>query len=126
MQLTTPSIAIVDDDQAVLKTLARLLDLHGFNVRTFTSAHEFLDSLSSGLPKYLIVDFQMPEMTGLELQQHLLARKIHIPTIVITGRGDRVVQEKCVSAGAVAFLLKPLQVQTLLDAIEKAGASAAG
>ena len=114
-------IAIVDDDPSVLKALARLLRARAFHARTFGSAQEFLAALPDGLPECLIVDLQMPEMSGLELQQHLTRRDVQIPTIVITAHGDVAARERCESAGAIAFLSKPLQDTSLFAAIECRG-----
>ncbi len=113
-------IAIVDDDPAVLKALRRLLRSRAWDVRTYGSAQEFLAVLPDGLPRCLIVDLQMPAMSGVELQQHLTRKGIRIPTIVITAHGDAGVRERCEAAGAVAFLLKPLQDTSLFSAIDNA------
>jgi FixJ family two-component response regulator len=115
-------IAIVDDDPAVLKALTRLLRTRAFQTKAYGSGQEFLAALPDGLPECLILDLQMPEMTGLELQQHLARRGIQIPTIVITALGDIGVRERCVSAGAVAFLSKPVQSTSLFAAIDDASA----
>jgi len=113
----SPSIAIVDDDPAVLKALSRLLRSHAFRARTYASGHEFLAALPAGLPDCLIVDLQMPEMNGFELQQHLAGSGIKIPTILITAHADVGLRDQ---AGLVASLRKPLQEKALLDAIDKA------
>jgi FixJ family two-component response regulator len=117
---TLPWIAIVDDDPFVLRALARLLRTRRLRPKTFGSGEDFLGALSEGRPDCLIVDMQMPEMSGLELQQHLTRRGISIPTIVITAHGDAQARERCVAAGAVAFLTKPLQEQSLFAAIQEA------
>ena len=88
MAETSPWIAIVDDDPAVLRALSRLLRSHAFRAQTYGSGQEFLAALPDGLPDCLIVDLQMPEMNGLELQQHLVSNGIAIPTILITAHGD--------------------------------------
>jgi FixJ family two-component response regulator len=119
-------IAIVDDDPSVLKALARLLRTRDLSVRTFTSAREFLGELSAGHPECLIVDLQMPDMDGLELQHHLVSNGMRIPTIVITAHTEAGVRERCLSVGAFAFLTKPLQDTPLLDAINRARRSSAG
>jgi FixJ family two-component response regulator len=117
-------IAIVDDDAFVLRGLARLLKTRELLPRTFESAADFLGAISEGLPRCLIVDLQMPEMSGLELQQHLSRRGIQIPTIVITAHGDVQARERCLAAGATAFLKKPLQEDTLFAAIQTASKAA--
>ena len=110
-------IAIVDDDPSVLKALTRLLRTRAFLSKTYGSAREFLAALPEGLPDCLIVDLQMPEMSGLELLRHLTRSGVDIPTIIITAHGEAGVRERCEAAGASAFLLKPLQDTSLFAAI---------
>jgi FixJ family two-component response regulator len=124
MAQASPWIAIVDDDPSVLKALARLLRARAFEPRTYTSARDFLAALPEGLPECLIVDLQMPEMTGLELYRHLTRSGVQIPTIVITAHNEAGARERSESAGAVAFLSKPLQDTSLLAAIDDARGSA--
>jgi len=120
--IRTPAarIAIVDDEASVRKALARLLSASALNSRTYASAREFLDSLASDVPECLIVDLQMPEMTGLELQGELLRAGVKIPTIVITAHNEESFREQCRAAGAAAYLLKPLDEATLIAAINTA------
>ena len=117
MAEASTSIAIVDDDPAVLKALSRLLRSHAFRARTYESGQEFLAALPAGLPDCLIVDLQMPEMNGLELQQHLVGNGIKIPTILISAHADVALRDQ---TGLVASLRKPLQEKALFDAIDKA------
>jgi FixJ family two-component response regulator len=119
MAQVSPLIAIVDDDPAVLKALSRLLRSRAFRVHTYGSGPEFLASLPNGLPECLIVDLQMPAMSGLQLQQHLVRDAIHIPTIMITAHPEAGLQKQ-ENTGLVAFLRKPLQDSSLLGAIDKA------
>jgi FixJ family two-component response regulator len=114
-------IAIVDDDPSVLKALTRLLRARALHARTFQSAQTFLAALPEGLPDCLILDLQMPEMSGLELIGHLTRRSIHIPTIIVTAHDDTWARRQCESAGVVAFLTKPLQDTSLFAAVAKAG-----
>jgi FixJ family two-component response regulator len=113
----TGFVAIVDDDSAVRKALARLLCASAIEARTFSSGREFLDSLPSGTPDCLIVDLQMPEMTGLELQLELARTGARLPTIVITAHNDVGLRERCLAAGAAAYLLKPLDEGILITTI---------
>jgi FixJ family two-component response regulator len=113
----TGFVAIVDDDSAVRKALARLLCASAIEARTFSSGREFLDSLPSGTPDCLIVDLQMPEMTGLELQLELVRTGARLPTIVITAHNDAGLRERCLAAGAAAYLLKPLDEGILITTI---------
>jgi len=120
MARTSSRIAVVDDDTSVLKALARLLTARSFVAKTYQSAAQFLDSLAGDRPDCLIVDLQMPEMTGLELQQNLNARGLRIPTIIITAHDESGMRERCKSAGAIAYLSKPVQNTSLFAAIEAA------
>lgn len=114
------SIAIVDDDASVRKALARLVSVFSYRVHTYASVREFLESLNDQVPACLIVDLQMEEMTGLELQHHLQSIKAKIPTIVLTAHNEPGMRDRCVNAGAVAFLVKPVAMEQLFEAIEKA------
>jgi FixJ family two-component response regulator len=112
--------AIVDDDPSVLKALARLLRTRAIHSRTYNSAQEFLAALPEGLPDCLILDLNMPGMTGVELHEHLARTGIRIPTIVITAHGDDNARERFESSDVVAFLAKPLRNAALLAAINDA------
>src|ERR1700704_2046376 len=120
MLITSPWIAIVDDDPSVLKALQRTLRIRALLSKTFGSAQEFLTSLPDGLPECLIVDLQMPGMTGLELHDCLRRQGIAIPTIIITAHNDNRVRERPESRGLVAVLLKPLENGSLFNAIDAA------
>src|SRR5262249_34980274 len=111
-------IAIVDDDPSVLKSLSRLLRVRGIQTKTFGSAREFLAALADGLPECVIVDLQMPGMTGLELLQHMKREDIQTPAIVITGHGDTELRKRCEAAGAVGFFSKPFRNSSLFNAVD--------
>jgi FixJ family two-component response regulator len=113
-------IAIIDDDPAVLRALARLLRTRSFLTKTYESSHSFLSNLQEGLPSCMVLDLQMPIMNGLELQRHLAHRGIRIPTIFISAHGDAKVRMQCETAGSIAFLAKPLQETSLFAAIDEA------
>ncbi|MBR1211223.1 response regulator [Bradyrhizobium sp. JYMT SZCCT0180] len=115
---SSPWIAVVDDDPAVLKALSRLLRSHGYKVHAYESGQEFLASLPDGPPKCLIVDLQMPAMNGQELQEHLIRKGFIIPTIMITAHHDAAPHQD--NLRSAALLLKPLQDSTLLAAIDRA------
>ncbi len=112
-------IAIVDDDPSVLKSLSRTLRIRGYETKIFNSAQEFLTALPGGTPACLILDVQMPGVTGLELHHHLIKAGIHIPTIVITAHRDGV-REPSQPSDIVAVLSKPLRNETLFDALAAA------
>jgi FixJ family two-component response regulator len=113
-------IAVVDDDPSVLKALRRALGVRAFHCKTYSSAPEFLASLSGELPACLIADLQMPEMTGLELHHHLTRADIHIPTIIIAVHTEIRIREQAESAGVIAILTKPFQNASLFAAIATA------
>ena len=118
------SIAVIDDDLPVRKALLRLLNARRFSASIYQSAQEFIDSLKEAVPQCLIVDVQMPEMTGLELQHHLDRAGVKIPTVVITAYDEPGIRDQCLAAGASAFLVKPLDEQRLISVVTEALASA--
>ena len=120
MAETSPCIAIVDDDPAVLRALSRLLRSRTFRVWIYGSGQEFLAALPDGLPECLIVDFQMPEMNGMELHQHLISNGVSIPTILITAHADAAIHAAPAGDTIVARLRKPLQDAALFSAIARA------
>jgi FixJ family two-component response regulator len=117
-------VAIVDDDASVRKALGRLLSAYSFDIITYGSAGDFLKALGVGQPQCLVLDLHMPDITGLDLQRHLLRSGIRIPTIIITAYDEPGVRERCYTAGAAAFLVKPLNDAILVDAINAATARA--
>jgi FixJ family two-component response regulator len=114
-----PLIAIVDDDQSFREALESLLNLIGFDTATFASARNFLDSPQFPSVSCAILDVSMPEMDGLELQRHLVATH-PIPIIFITDRRDTKTKEEALQAGAVGFLNKPFDEETLIDVLRSA------
>ena len=114
------NIYIVDDDEPVLQALSRLLRSCGFQVSTFSSAQEFLDSVSPDAQGCLILDVKMPEMTGLELQEKLNSSGWKLPTIFITAYETPKDRNKALTNGAIAFLQKPLNDEELLESIHSA------
>jgi FixJ family two-component response regulator len=113
-------IAVVDDDAAVRKALMRLLETASYEVQTFGGAREFIDTLAQVVPACALIDLQMPDMTGLELQQYLANSGLGIPTIVMTAHDEPGSRERCITAGASAYLLKPLRKAALMTAINTA------
>ena len=120
MPTQTAHVAIVDDDPSLRKALERVLQSHSYATKTYESARSFIDSLRHDTPACLVVDLQMPEMTGLDLQHQLRRDGIKIPTIVITAHDEGSARQRCEAAGALAYLLKPVQGATLIAAIEAA------
>jgi len=115
-----PVIDLVDDDGAILRALSRLLRAHGFVVRAFVSGPEFLSSVALSPPDCVILDVQMPGMSGLDLYGRLRAMAIDLPVIFITAHENPEAEQFATSGGAVAFLYKPLRAHTLCAAIRSA------
>jgi RNA polymerase sigma factor (sigma-70 family) len=115
------TVFIVDDDQAVARSLRWLIETVRLNVETFASAQAFLDGYDASKPGCLVLDVRMPGMSGLELQERLAARRTHhVPIIFITGHGDVQMAVRAVQAGAFDFVEKPFNDQDLLDRIQRA------
>jgi len=113
-------ISIVDDDQSVRESLHGLLRSVGFLVQVFTSAEEFLKSDHLDKTDCLILDVRMPGITGPELQRQLRAQGCQIPIIFISAHADDETREQAISGGAVAFLIKPLNEEMILTALNAA------
>ena len=116
----TPLIYIVDDDKSVRKSLKRLMKSAGLKAKTLASAEDFLNSGYQDNPGCLILDVRMPGLSGLELQKQLAATGSKLPIIFITAHEDEKAYNAAMAAGAVAFLQKPFDDQTLLSAIHLA------
>ena len=110
-------VAIVDDDPAVRKALARLLTAHSFDAATYESASDFLKSVVISAPECLLLDVHMPNIGGTELQRYLRRAGITVPTVVMTAHDDPGIRDRCYTAGAAAFLVKPLSGEVLIGAI---------
>ena len=113
-------IAVVDDDQSVREGLENLISSVGFEVKSFASAEDFLDSETPIQTDCAILDVRLPGISGLELQQRLTADGQSIPIIIITAQDDYQTQHKAVAAGAIAFIKKPFKEELLLTALESA------
>jgi len=115
-------IYVVDDDVSVREGLESLLRSAGFTVQTFSSAQEFLASARADVPSCLVLDVQLPGLSGLDLQQELAKADVQIPIIFLTGHGDIPMSVRAMKAGALEFLTKPVNDEDLLDAIQQATA----
>jgi FixJ family two-component response regulator len=113
-------VFMVDDDPLVRASVADLLDSAGLEVRTFGSATEFVQSKRPDRAACLILDVEMPGLSGLDLQAELTNSGIEMPIIFLTGRGDIPMSVRAMKAGAVEFLTKPFRTQELLDAVRQA------
>jgi FixJ family two-component response regulator len=120
MNEISPIIYVIDDEPTVGIALRRLIHSVGLEVRTFTSAQEFLKAELQDAPGCLVLDVRMPEISGLEVQHRLAAAGICLPVIFLTGHADIEMTVRAMKAGAVEFLTKPFHEQELLDAIQAA------
>jgi len=114
-------VAVVDDDISVRESLESLIRSAGLGVRVFASAEEFLDSANPRKPDCLVLDVRLPEMSGIDLHRHLLARNDKVPAIFITAHAsDDRARSMAASAWTVAYLIKPFNDDELLDAVNAA------
>jgi len=117
-------VCVVDDDASLRRSLRNLLTSVGFRVETFQSAETFLGTVHRENTGCVVLDLRMTGMNGLDLLRHLSATGSRIPVIILTAHGDDETRQRTLQAGAVAFLTKPFQSATLLDAVRTALASA--
>jgi FixJ family two-component response regulator len=120
MSMEKPIVFVVDDDESVCKALKRLMKSVGIKVRTLASAEDFLNQGCHNVPGCLILDVRIPGINGLELQEKLVESSSTMPIIFISAHEDVSVREQGLRAGAVAFLQKPFEDKTLLDAVYSA------
>ena len=114
------AVHVVDDDESLRNALRRVLQLAGFQVRTYASAGEFLLGQSDRLRGCLLLDVRMPGPTGLDLQESLARRGAVLPIIFLTGNGDLPMCVQAMRGGAVDFLSKPAPRDVLLAAVQRA------
>ena len=115
-----PVVHIVDDDEAVRRSLAFMLGSAGLAVRVYESARAFLDCLDDVQCGCLVTDIRMPEMTGIELLSEIKGRTPYLPAIVITGHGDVKLAVEAMKTGAIDFIEKPFDEGAILDAVKAA------
>src|ERR1700745_669143 len=113
-------IYVVDDDIAVRESVGRLIRSAGMNVKAFATVQEVLANLGKERPSCLVLDIQLPDIDGFELQEHLARKDLQIPIIFLTGHGDIPMSVRAMKAGAVDFLTKPFDDEYLLEAIRAA------
>ena len=113
-------VAIVDDDPSVRRGLQRLIQSAGWKVESFASAQEFLVFPRTAAPTCLVLDLQLPGLSGLDLQKRLAKIGLEIPIVFLTGHGNIPASVQAMKAGAVEFLTKPIDEQDLFRAIREA------
>jgi DNA-binding NtrC family response regulator len=120
MPKNRPCVFVVDDDRSIRESLSNLIRSTGLDVQTFASAQAFLAHPRPQMPSCLVLDVQLPGLSGLELQQELAKGKAHLPIIFITGHGDIPMTVRAMKAGALDFLTKPFRDEDLLNAVAQA------
>lgn len=116
----SPTVFIVDDDDAVRDSLSWLMRSVGLSVEAMGSAQAFLDGYDPARPGCLVLDIRMPGMSGLDLQEKLRESDIRLPVIFISGHADVPMAVRALKAGAFDFIEKPFNDQTLLDCVQRA------
>jgi FixJ family two-component response regulator len=117
---TKPTVVVVDDDISVRESLELLIQSEGWQPALFESAQEFLAQLPTVVPSCLILDVNLPDLSGLDIQQRITDEKSSTPIIFITGYGDIPTSVRAMKAGAAEFLTKPLDDEILIRAIRDA------
>ena len=115
----SPLVAIVDDDVSMREALEDLIGSLGYRALMFGSAHDYLASPERSQVACMILDVQMPGMTGLDLQTHLVEHKTAPPIIFVTSFGDDTVRRRAMRSGAVCVLEKPVQEDEIIGCIDK-------
>jgi FixJ family two-component response regulator len=119
---SNPLIAIVDDDESVCRAITRLVRSLGMEADSFTSGREFIDRIETTpfQPDCVVLDVQMPGMSGLEVQERLANSGNRLPVIFITAHDEAGVRDRALAAGAVAFLRKPFNDELFITTLRLA------
>lgn len=120
MSHDTPIVFVVDDDISVRESLELLIRRAGWQPETFASAQDFLSRPRALAPSCLVLDFSLPDISGLDLQKRVAADRLDMPIIIITGFGNVPITVQAMKAGAAEFLTKPFGDDVLLSAIRDA------
>src|SRR5580700_11404769 len=120
MNENNPLVCVIDDESSIRESLSNLLRSVGLKVRTFASAQEFLINRPREALSCLVLDVQLPGISGLDLQQELVNGDAQIPIIFLTGYGDIPMSVRAIKAGAIEFLTKPFREEDMLSAVDQA------
>ena len=120
IQQPAPTVFVVDDDDGMRRALGALLSTVGYKTALFAKPTDFLAQFKADAAGCLVLDIRMPEMSGLEMQQHLNRQGAMLPIIFITGHGDVPMAVQAIKDGAFQFIQKPFRDQDLLDHINHA------
>jgi len=114
------TIALIEDDEAILHSLSMLLESRGIAVNPYASAEGFLAETAASPPQCVVSDIRMPGMSGMELQQELKKRGSAVPVVLITGHGDIAMAVQAIKQGAFDFIEKPFDDERLIESISQA------
>jgi FixJ family two-component response regulator len=120
MPPTTPVVFVVDDDVSVRESLESLIRWAGWKPETFRSAQDFLSRPHNETPSCLVLDVELPDLNGLDVQERVAVERTDMPIIFITGHGDIPMSVRAMKAGAAEFLTKPFERDVMLDALRRA------
>ena len=120
MRATGARVYVVDDDASVREAIEGLIRSEGLSAKTFTSSQEFLASAADEIPSCLVLDVELPGLSGLDLQERLLDGGFRTPVIFVTAHPKAKARERALNAGAVAFLSKPFEEISLISAVKSA------
>lgn len=120
MRESTGKVLLLDDDESILRSVGRLLGASGYHVLSFQSARALLDSDETETADCIILDLGLPDSDGLHVQETLAAAGGGQSIVFLTGRGDIPASVRAMKAGAVDFLTKPVEAETLLAAVNMA------
>jgi two-component system response regulator FixJ len=118
--LVAPTAFVVDDDEAIRTLWRWLMETNGIGVKTFASAPEFIEHYDAGAPGCLVLDLKLPGMSGLELQDYLVRRRLDIPIVIVTGHADVPTAVTALKSGAVDLIEKPFDYRAVVAVIRKA------
>ena len=122
MEIHRTLITVVDDDHSMSRMLGRAISAAGFEVLCFSSAEEFLESARAKGSACLILDYNLPGITGADLQQKLVREGAELPIVFISADADEIAQRRVMKAGAVAFFPKPFRIDSLLTQVRSIAA----
>ena len=117
--MIAPTVFVVDDDNSTRELLAWLMKRHNLRTELFADARAFLESYREDRPGCLVVDLNMPGMSGLDLQQYLKGQGVRLPVIFLSGRADVPKAVKAVREGAIDFIEKPFDYRRVVELVEQ-------
>ena len=120
MENAPDTVAVIDDDPSMLRSVERLLNANGFVTEGYSSAEAFLNEAQTGRFRCIVLDIHLAGMSGVELWQHLKQAGICLPVIFITAVDDETLEREAIKAGCTAYLQKPFPAESLIAAINNA------